>query len=80
MKSKLTLRVDVDVVRRAKDYAKGNGTSLSRLVETYLDALTRDPDGVGVELTPRVQRLRGALGHADVTEQDDRDHLIRKHS
>ena len=34
--SKLTLSVDPAVVRRAKKYAAARGTSVSRLVTTYL--------------------------------------------
>lgn len=80
MKSKLTLRVDDDVVRRAKRYAKDHGTSLSRMVEGYFDAVGRDEDGDAARLTPRVHRLLGALQGADVDEQDYHDHLIQKHS
>ncbi|MDZ7801848.1 MAG: DUF6364 family protein [Trueperaceae bacterium] len=80
MKSKLTLRLDDDVVRRAKRYAKDHGTSLSRMVEGYFDAIGRDEDGAPARLTPRVHRLLGALERADVDEHDYKDHLIEKHS
>ena len=37
---KLTLSVDEKVVRGAKRYAAARGTSVSRLVERYLDLLS----------------------------------------
>ena len=37
---KLTLSVDARVVTRAKRYARTRGTSVSRLVETLLDAVS----------------------------------------
>ena len=41
---KLTLSVDEKVVRSAKRYAAAQGTSVSRLVERYLDLLSRSFD------------------------------------
>ena len=38
---KLTLSVDEEVVARAKRYAAGRRTSVSRLVEQYLHRLAR---------------------------------------
>ena len=40
---KLTLSVDEEVVRRAKRCAAARGTSVSRLVERYLDLLSKSP-------------------------------------
>lgn len=80
MKSKLTLRVDDDVVRRAKRYAKDHGTSLSRMVEDYFDALGRTTPGAAARISPRVRRLLGALERADIDELDYRNHLVAKHS
>lgn len=56
--SKLTLSVDEKVVRGAKRYAAARGTSVSNLVERYLDLLSRPFD---VAKAPPVLRLlRGA--------------------
>ena len=40
MKTKLTITVDDDVVPRAKRYARSQGTSLSRLIERALRAVS----------------------------------------
>ena len=41
MDKKLTLKLDAAVIERAKAYSKNNGTSLSRLIQGYLDRLTK---------------------------------------
>ena len=59
--SKLTLGVDEKVVRGAKRYAAARGTSVSRLVERYLDLLLKPPRSA--DRTPVLRLLRGtALG------------------
>jgi hypothetical protein len=56
---KLTLSVNGDVVGRAKRYASKNGTSVSRLVENYLDLVAR-PSSAPAEVPPVLAMLRGA--------------------
>jgi hypothetical protein len=53
MNTKLTLKLNNSVIARAKKYAKKHNTSLSRMIESYLDSVTRedDPD---IEITPLV--------------------------
>ena len=56
---KLTLSVDEKVVGRAKRYAAQHGTSVSRMVERYLDLVVAS--GPAAEEDPPVLRmLRGA--------------------
>ncbi|HEX5474308.1 MAG TPA: DUF6364 family protein [Vicinamibacterales bacterium] len=73
--SKLTLSVDEKVVRGAKRYAAARGTSVSRLVERYLDLLSK-PSGAG-NPTPVLRLLRGAARGA--TADAHRRHLSRKY-
>lgn len=42
MHSKLTLKLDENIITRAKKYAADKKLSLSRLIEMYLDSLTND--------------------------------------
>ena len=72
---KLTLSVDAAVVSRAKRYAKGRSTSLSQMVEAYLDSLTQSAADPGTP--PILGSVRGILKHADV--ESYRRHLARKH-
>ena len=71
---KLTLSVDEKVVRGAKRYAAARGTSVSRLVERYLDLLSR-PFGAGKQ-PPVLRLLRGAA--RGVSADAHRRHLTRK--
>jgi hypothetical protein len=59
MTRKLTLSLDPDVIRRAKRVAKQRGTSVSRMVQIYLDLVSRSPKVA--EDPPVLRRLRGLL-------------------
>ncbi len=77
--TKLTLSVDEEVVERAKRYAAKRGTSVSRLVETYLDALARPQPVRGQDHAPVTRRLRGILKGGRYSRRDYIDHLERKY-
>jgi len=81
MQSKLTLRLDDELIREAKALARQRGTSLSQLVADYFRALSRSRrDQPEDEALPPITRsLAGALRGADVDEGDYRTHLDRKH-
>ncbi len=56
MNQKLTLTIENDVIKKAKQYAAINGTSISRLVENFLSLLTAEtgvlhPDNLPVSET-----------------------------
>ena len=59
MITKLTLSVDDRVIVRAKRYARGQGTSVSKLVERMLDLAASSADAT--RPTPVLERLRGSL-------------------
>lgn len=42
MKVRLTLTIDEDVLKRARLYAKTTNTSLSKLVQDYLNKITKN--------------------------------------
>jgi hypothetical protein len=73
--SKLTLSVDPSVVARAKRYAKQNGISLSRMVETYLASISAPP--AAKKMPPVLRSLRGILKRAD--PEDYKKHLAEKY-
>ncbi|MGI8782364.1 MAG: DUF6364 family protein [Acidobacteriota bacterium] len=72
---KLTLSVDEKVVRDVKRYAAAHGTSVSRLVERYLDLLSR-PFGAAKQ-PPVLSLLRGAA--RGVSGNAQRRHVARKY-
>lgn len=76
MTAKLTLTVDPRVIAAAKQYAAGAGTSVSRLVEDYLAAITVAPASSAA--TPVLARLRGSLRGADI--EDYRQHQVQKYT
>ena len=73
--AKLTLSVDSKVVQQAKRYARTKRTSVSRLVESYLQLL--GPSGLGVGQSPVLRELRGLLRRGSAA--DYRRHVIRKY-
>lgn len=72
---KLTLSVDEKIVRRAKRYAAAQGTSVSKLVERYLDVLARPFDMS--EAPPVLRMLRGAA--RGISAEAHRKHVSRKY-
>ena len=73
--AKLTLSVNEEVVERAKRFAKKRGTSVSHLVERYLDLLARPPKSE--DDTPVLRQLRGILRKRD--RKDYRQHLVERY-
>jgi hypothetical protein len=73
--AKLTLSVDEKVVRDAKRYAAARGTSVSRLVERYLEMVANPPHGD--DDAPVLRLLRGAA--RGVRPDAHRQHLDRKY-
>lgn len=84
MQSKLTLRMDSDLIEAAKKVAEHRKTSLSRLVADYFSALlVNDPSEGSISLPPKTRSLLGALragAHSGPTEADHVAHLERKYS
>jgi hypothetical protein len=62
METKLTLRLNDRVIERAKVYAKEQKISLSKMIESYLDSLTREIEDDGKKsITPLVESLSGVI-------------------
>jgi len=78
MKNKLTLRLDDDLIKRAKKYAKEKGTSVSQLVANYFNVLGDKPSH-DEEKPPITASLSGILKDAELDEKDYKKHLEEKH-
>ena len=62
METKLTLRLNDSVIERAKIYAKSQRISLSKMIESYLDSLTREKERDNkISITPLVESLSGVI-------------------
>jgi hypothetical protein len=81
MDTKLTIKLDSGVIIRAKRYARYRRTSLSRLIESYLDSVTKDEPG-DIEITPLVRGLSGVIKLPEDFDfkKERSDYLIRKYS
>lgn len=79
MDTKLTLKLDQNVIERAKSYAKTKNTSLSKLIENHLDFLTDGKEKVAV--TPFVKSLSGTITlPSDYDYKESyKDHLSKKY-
>lgn len=79
MQTKLTLRLDDRLIRRAKLYAQRSGKSLSEVVADLFSRLHTPGDPQPVELSPAVRSLAGALAGHELTRESYRRHLEEKH-
>ena len=79
MHTKLTLRIEEELIERAKSYARQSGKSVSQLVSDYLELLPQPEARPKRTMTPIVKSLRGALAGSGLDEQDYRRHLEEKH-
>lgn len=80
MDTKLTLKLDQEIIEKAKRFARHRNTSLSMLIQNYLQSLTNQEDS-GDKITPLVKSLSGII---DLPENYDHkkeytDFLIRKY-
>jgi hypothetical protein len=76
--TKLTLRLERDLIERAKKIARRRGKSVSRMVADYfrtLDTVHREDQDVA----PLTRSLQGILRDSGLDERDHRRHLEEKH-
>ena len=79
MNTKLTLQLNQEVIEQAKQYAKAQNTSLSKLVESILSKLVNEKKGV--EISPLVKSLSGVISlPTDYNHKSDyADYLAEKY-
>jgi Family of unknown function (DUF6364) len=80
MDAKLTLKLNEDVIEKAKEYARAKKTSLSDLIENYLQKLTSNKKS-DKAITPLVKSLSGIISlpkdHND--KKDYTEYLTNKY-
>lgn len=81
MDTKLTLKLNHEIIEKAKKYATDKKLSLSRLIENYLNSLTSDSKSSDLEISPFVKSLSTGV---QIPEQfdykkDRGDYLEKKH-
>ncbi len=78
MDTKLTLKLDNSIIEQAKKYAKENNISLSKLIETYLLAVTTKKKK-SIKISPLVQSLTGVVTLKEDDEKGYTDFLSEKY-
>ena len=81
MDTKLTLKLDQEIIEKAKQYASEKKLSLSRLIENYLNSLTSDKTNDDLQISPFVKSLSSGIKiPADYDYKKDRaDYLEQKY-
>ena len=77
-KKKLTIRVDSRIIEKAKEYAANRETSLSQLVEMFLDNLITNSDQVEAH-TELVHQLSGLIPEELETNRIRDQHIREKY-
>lgn len=80
MDTKLTLKLNEEIIVKAKEYAKAKKISLSDLIENYLQKLTDDKKS-SRKITPLVKSLSGVINlPKDYNDKKDyTDYLTNKY-
>lgn len=81
MDTKLTLKLDKEIIEKAKHYASEKKLSLSRIIENYLNSLTSEKANDGLQISPFVKSLTSGIKiPADYDYKKDRaDYLDEKY-
>lgn len=81
MDTKLTLKLDQEIIEKAKQYASEKKISLSRIIENYLNSLTSDKTNDDIQISPFVKSLSSGISiPADYDYKKDRaDYLEQKY-
>jgi hypothetical protein len=78
MQTKLTLRLEEELIEQAKKYAAHAGKSISQIVADYFKQIT-SLEKKPLPQSPVTNSLRGLLKGAAVDEADYRKYLEEKH-
>jgi hypothetical protein len=79
MQTKLTLRLEEQLIEQAKSYAAQAGKSVSQIVAEYFTLLTSRKKNTSPPSTPITQSLRGLLRESKLDEKDYKNYLEEKH-
>ena len=77
MQTKLTLRLESELIERAKQHAKQQGKSLSQVVADYFAVFIQDKDKKSI--APVTQSLVGILKEGDLDQESYKKHLEEKY-
>ena len=78
MQTKLTLRIDDQLIIKAKEYAESNGKSLSQMVSDYFSFINRQQNVQ--DLPPITKALQGVLSDSKVEKESYEKYLEEKYT
>ena len=79
MITKLTLRMDDNLIESAKEYSSQTGKSVSRIVADLFEIIKNEKIKREDSLTPTVRSLKGILKGKPLDEKDYRKYLEEKY-
>ncbi|MDQ7033116.1 MAG: DUF6364 family protein [Desulfonauticus sp.] len=79
MNTKLTLRLDKDLIKKAKIYASKRDKSVSALVADFFSMLHVEEKTEIESIPPKVASLKGILKDQKITEKDYKKYLEEKY-
>jgi hypothetical protein len=80
MLTKLTLRMDDNLIESAKEYSSQTGKSVSRIVSDLFEIIKNEKIKRDEPLPPTVRSLRGILKGKGLDEKTYKEHLEEKYS
>ncbi len=79
MNTKLTLRLDDDLIASAKEYSAKSGKSVSRIVSDLFVIIRNEKLKKKYPVTPTVHALKGILKDSEFTEEEYKKYLEDKY-
>jgi hypothetical protein len=79
MLTKLTLRMDDNLIESAKEYSAQTGKSVSRIVADLFEIIKNEKLNKEESLTPTVKSLKGILKGKQLDEKDYKNYLEEKY-
>jgi len=80
MNTKLTLRLEEELIKSAKNHANNIGKSVSQMVADYFYLIDKKSLKKSIKLTPMVKSLKGSLKkNTDINEDDYKLYLEDKY-
>ena len=79
MNTKLTLRLDDQLIESAKEYSAKTGKSVSKIVSDLFVIIKNENLKENGSITPTVQSLKGILKDSKIAENDYKNYLEEKH-
>lgn len=79
MNTKLTLRLEEELIKSAKNHSNIIGKSVSQMVADYFYLLDKKSSKKPLKLTPIVKSLKGSLKNTDIDAGDYQSFLEEKY-